>query len=53
MTDDGSSYYFNARDLQGKNRTPQTGAKVKFTLTDKLDKSKGVVKKNAVEITIL
>lgn len=53
VADDGNSYYFNARDLQGKNRTPQRGMKVKFTLIDKLDKSKGVVKKNAVEITML
>ena len=51
--DNGSSYYFNARDLHGKNRRPSVGMKVRFTLVDKLDKSKGIVKPNAVEITII
>lgn len=50
---DGNSYYFNARDIQGKDRKPQIGTKVRFVLVDKLDKSKGVVKPNAVEITVL
>ncbi len=50
--DNGSSYYFNVRDIQSRNREVQTGVKVRFTLADKLDRSKGVVKPNAVEITI-
>ncbi len=51
--DNGGSYYFNARDFLKKGCTPQIGMKVKFTLIKKLDKSKGVVKENAVEITVL
>lgn len=51
--DNGSSYYFNARDLHSRSREPRVGMKVRFTLMDKLDRSKGVVKPNAVEITVL
>lgn len=53
IADNGSSYYFNARDMHGKTREPGVGMKVRFTLVDKLDKSKGVVKPNAVEISLL
>ena len=51
--DNGQSYYFNARDIRGRQHEPYAGMKVRFTLVDKLDKSKGVVKPNAVEITVL
>ncbi len=51
--DDGKNYYFNARDFQRRNTIPQEGMRVKFTLVDKLDKSKGVVKPNATDISII
>ncbi|MBQ8072573.1 MAG: hypothetical protein IJ231_02295 [Clostridia bacterium] len=50
---DGNSYYFNARDFQKRGTVPQEGMKVRFALTDRLDKSKGVVKKNAIELTVI
>lgn len=53
ISEDGKSYYFNARDLQDRKCIPEIGMRVQFTLVDKLDKSKGIVKKNAVEITVL
>ena len=49
--DDGKSYYFNARDFQIKNIAPKEGMRVRFTIVDRLDKSKGIVKQNAVEIS--
>ena len=51
--DDGKSYYFNARDIHGLRGAPEVGMKVRFTLEDRLDRSKGVVKKNAVRISII
>ena len=51
--EDGKSYYFNARDIRGKNMEPKVGTKVRFTIVKKLDRSKGVVKPSAAEITIL
>lgn len=51
--DNGGSYYFNARDMKGRTREPRDGMRVRFTLTEKMDKSKGIVKQNAVEITVL
>lgn len=50
-SDDGKSYYFNARDFQKKNIIPHEGMRVRFTIVDRLDKSKGIVKPNAVEIS--
>ena len=52
-SDRGESYYFVARDLIQNRQMPSEGTKVRFTLADKLDRSKGVIKKNAVEITVL
>lgn len=49
-SDDGKSYYFNARDFQRKKTIPREGMRVEFIIVDRLDKSKGVVKQNAVEI---
>lgn len=49
--DNGESYYFDARDFTRKNAVPAVGMKVRFTLVDRLDKKKGVVKPNAVEIS--
>lgn len=47
--DDGGSYYFNAKDMRTHGGA-EIGRRVRFILVDRLDKSKGVVKKNAVEI---
>ena len=52
-SDDGKSYYFNARDFQRRNTVPQEGMRVRFTLTDRMDKSKGVVKPNATDIIMI
>ena len=52
-TDRGYNYYFNVRDIRGAKRTPVIGAQVRFALVNRLDRSKGVVKPNAVDIEIL
>ena len=54
ITDEnGKSYYFNSRDLKGNRGIAEEGLKVRFTLVDRLDRSKGVIKPNAVQITII
>lgn len=53
LAEDGQLYYFNTRDIHGKNHNVKKGMKMRFTLVDRLDKSKGIVKKNAVEISII
>ena len=49
--DNGERYYFNARDFRGNKKEISVGTRVRFTLADRLDRSKGIVKKNAVEIS--
>ena len=51
--EDGKSYYFNSRDIRNLKSIPEIGMKARFTLMDKLDKRKGVIKPNAVQILIL
>ena len=48
----GKGYYFNSRDFENGRKHPEEGMKVRFSIVDKLDKSKGVVKPNAVNITL-
>jgi len=51
--DNGSEYYFSARDLHGRHREPQVGMRVRFSLMDRIDKRKGIIKPNAVDITVM
>lgn len=51
--DKGNSYYFNGKDVVSGKKKLVVGAKVKYTLVDRLDKSKNVVKPSAVNITVL
>ena len=54
ITDEqGKSYYFNSRDFERGRKHPEEGVKVRFSVIDKLDRSKGVVKPNAVNISIV
>ena len=54
ITDEqGKRYYFNSRDFENGRKHPEEGMKVRFSTMDKLDKSKGVIKTNAVNISIV
>ena len=51
--DNGSSYYFNVRDFTKRVNELQEGARVRYTLEERLDKSKNVMKPNAVQISFI
>lgn len=51
---DGNSYYFNIRDFDKRDfRSVEEGKRVRFTLTERLDKKKNVMKLNAISISIV
>ena len=51
--DDGKDYYFNARDFRQKNVLLKEGLRVRFTVVDRFDKRKGIVKPSAAELSII
>lgn len=52
-SDNGSSYYFNVRDFTKRVNELQEGARVRYTLEERLDKSKNIMKPNAVQISFI
>ena len=53
FADNGGSYYFNVRDFRSKKHKIYLNMRVRFTLEERLDKSKNEMKLNAVEINAL
>ena len=51
--DTGKSYYFNIRDFTRRVSELQEGERVRYALTERLDKSKNEMKLNAVQISFI
>lgn len=50
---EGNSYYFDIRDFTKRINALEPGLRVRYTLEDRLDASKGIIKPNAVQISLL